>query len=248
MKLDIHLQQSKLLYLIRDSEDIAIKENQHYRFLCFADVVQSIMLKRRPASLTLPHQYFLTLPLLFIRPKNIIEFGLGGGNLLKFARQLLPSCKLTSVEENFQVIQCFKQYFNPQQTELTINCQDASSWLSQQSSVNSDWLIFDIYRNDRDDNSALALISELLQRLANTCWLSINLVDLAEPQLNKLLNYLNKTKGSRKMNYFIVPQYRNIIVQLYPEPGLINQQISPLKPYQINRYRKLWQQANVLNR
>ncbi|GLX78084.1 hypothetical protein tinsulaeT_14240 [Thalassotalea insulae] len=241
MKLDRHIQASKIIYLIKEQEEITIKESYHYRFLCFSDVVQSIMLKRKPARLTLPHQYFITLPLLFIQPEKIIEFGLGGGNLLKFTNQLLPQCQLTSVESSLQVIQCFQQYFNPEQINCSFQCQDASAWLSQQNGLDTDWLIFDIYQNNQNEMISLQLIHQLLQQLPLHAWLSINLVDLSETQLNKALSYLGKITSRRQMRYFIVPQYRNVIVHIYSQAHRPSRELSSLRPHQFTRWQQLWQ-------
>ncbi|WP_206486511.1 hypothetical protein [Thalassotalea sp. G2M2-11] len=247
MKLDIHLQQSQLLYLVRDDENINIKENNHYRFLCFDHIVQSIMLKRKNHQLTLPHQYFITLPLLFMTPKKVIELGLGGGNILRFIKAVVPDSQLMSVENNLQVIQCFEQYFNPDNIHIDINCQAANSWLAQQKTVHCHWLIFDIFQAQRSDLESVELIQQLLTHLTSKAWMTINLVDLTEKQLNRTLRYLSKIKQNRELTYFNVPQYKNIIVHLHPTIGVAQKEHSPLKPHQFNRWQQLWQHGISLS-
>ena len=95
MKLATHLQQSKLIYLEKYNEEISVMENEHYISLMIGKVVQSIMLKRLPHKLTIPHHYFLTLPLLFMSPKHVVELGLGGGNLVRFLNRWVPNINVT---------------------------------------------------------------------------------------------------------------------------------------------------------
>lgn len=240
MKLDAHLSQSRLLYLVRDNENINIRESEHYRFLCFDHIVQSIMLKRNVGRLTLPHQYFIALPLIFFRPKQIIELGLGGGNILRFIHALYPECHLTSVENNLQVVQCFQQYFNPQNININIELQEAEQWLAQQKCIDANWLICDIFQQQRSDLESLNLIKHLLHHLPANAWLTVNLVDLTDRQLEKVLRYLAKIKQQRQLTYFNVPQYKNTIIHIHPAIG---DTVNNLTGYQAKRWRKLWQQG-----
>ncbi len=240
MKLTAHLQQSHLHYLIRDKENIVIRENNDYLFLCFDDITQSVMLKRKPQKLTLTHQYFIMLPMLFITPKRVIEFGLGGGNLSRFVLERVPSCQWLSIESNQQVIQCFTQYFNPSNLHFPIYQQDAQQWLTPQDSIDADWLIFDIYQNKVNDADSLALIREVLSKLSSDAWLTINLVNLAEDKLNKVLSYLAKLKRGREMSYFFIPRYTNIIVHLHPAIDTNNTNLTSLKKHHYRRGQALW--------
>ena len=90
MKLVKHIQQGQLIYFTQNNDSISVSENQHYRWLTFDNVVQSMMLKRQPWQLTFPHQISLLSPLLFFKPQEVVEFGLGGGNLARFLLHYLP--------------------------------------------------------------------------------------------------------------------------------------------------------------
>ena len=72
MQLAKHIDNSKLLYLSqsygnKSADAISINENNYFRWIAFGDVIQSVMHKRKPWLLTLPHQTMMLLPLLFFQ-------------------------------------------------------------------------------------------------------------------------------------------------------------------------------------
>ena len=241
MKLAAHLQQSKLLYLKQGVENLSVAENTHYRWLLFDDVVQSIMLKRKPYKLTIPHQYFLMLPLLFSYPKNIIELGLGGGNLVRFLNHISPTSKIISIEHNQQVIDCFTAFFNPQKIQQPIFNTSFELWLAKKNKHQPcDWLIYDIYQTGEEPQNFLKQITRILKKVNCNSWLSINLPDLGEHDLNIALLHLSSLKNTREMRYFHVPNYKNIIIHLTPEEVALTTKNSLLPPYVISRWFTLW--------
>ncbi|MDG1752789.1 MAG: hypothetical protein P8I03_14190 [Thalassotalea sp.] len=241
MKLAAHLQQSKLLYLKQDSENLSVAENEYYRWLLFDNVVQSIMLKRVPFRLTIPHQYFLMLPLLFSSPQKIVELGLGGGNLVRFLNHILPEAEILSIEYNQQVIECFETFFNPQKIQQPIINTSFELWLATKKKRQiCDWLIYDIYQTDEDPQYFLKQIARILKKIDNNAWLSINLPDLDEHELNIALLHLSSLKQNRVMRYFHVPHYKNIIIHLAPENNLLVTENSILPHYAISRWSTLW--------
>ena len=48
MKLAQHVSQGRLVYLSNSADQISISENNHFRWLAFDDVIQSVMHLRRP--------------------------------------------------------------------------------------------------------------------------------------------------------------------------------------------------------
>jgi len=114
MQLAKHIAQGNLLYLSQSNQRLSVSENAYYRWLAFASpegeqVIQSVMLKRKPWRLTLPHQTALMLPLLFFKPNRIVELGLGGGNIQRFISHLSSAITIDSVEHYSEVIDCFNQ-------------------------------------------------------------------------------------------------------------------------------------------
>jgi spermidine synthase len=246
MKLAAHLKQSKLLYLKQGCENLSVAENEHYRWLLFDNVVQSVMLKRVPFRLTIPHQYFLMLPLLFSSPKNIIELGLGGGNLIRFLNHILPETEILSIEYNQQVIDCFDTFFNPQKIHQPIINISFEMWLSKKKRRQlCGWLIYDIYQTDEDPQYFLKQITRILNKIDDNAWLSINLPDLNEHELNIALLHLSSIKQKRIMRYFQVPHYKNIIIHLAPVNDLLDTENSLLPGYAISRWSRLWLQGMV---
>ena len=102
MQLSKHIAQGKLLYLSQGEENLSVSENQYFRWLAFNNdkgeqVIQSVMHKRKPWQLTLPHQTALLLPLLFFKPQNVVELGLGGGNLDRFLAHTCNNISIKSI-------------------------------------------------------------------------------------------------------------------------------------------------------
>lgn len=98
MPLSRHIEQGRLLYFTRNPDAISVCENKHFRWLAFDSVIQSVMNIRLPNQLTLPHHYGLLLPLRYYNPTNVIEFGLGGGNISRFINANLIHIKHKVIE------------------------------------------------------------------------------------------------------------------------------------------------------
>jgi len=250
MQLSKHIQQGKLLYLNQNEGSISVSENDHYRWLAFDDVIQSVMLKRRPAKLTLPHQIFIMLPLLFFRPHNVYELGLGGGNLGRFITSLNSNISFTSIEFSEQVIKCFNEFFNPDGARFEIKHQDANVWLQQEISSSLDWLICDIYQQQAQHfKDTLAQLSLLTEHLTSETCLTLNLPDSTDQEVNLCLTILQQLQTTHKVVYFHVPNYLNIIVHLIPthwqtEKMLQRNKQSCLAKHTFLRWRKFWQVRN----
>ena len=233
MKLHNHIQQGKMLYFNPLEQAISISENHYYRWICFADILQSIMLKSRLWWLTLPHQTALLLPLLFCQPKNIIELGLGGGNICRFLKKITPDTPLLSLEHNQTVINCFHSYFNPDSVPTNIICTDIDNWFSQDHSFTQEWLIYDIYQQQsiKEKNEPL-LMRFIKQHLTSSACVSINIPDPSPPELSIILQQLRHWQPSHRVFYFSVAKYRNIIIHLLPKAWVnVNTQESNLHSY-----------------
>ncbi len=255
MQLSKHLAQGKLLYLSQGNEAISVNENEHYRWLAFANengeaIIQSVMHKRKPWQLTLPHQTALLLPLLFFRPRTIVELGLGGGNLDRFLTHLSPDIAMQSIEYSKTVISCFKRYFNPDNAEVKVQNNDSKQWLAQQNKVKPDWLICDIYQtqnqNIADTNKQLA---SLLANVDSNSCLSINLPDASDDEVNLCLTVLQQLQSDHHIYYFHVPNYLNIVIQLIPKHWQTTRVLKRNKNSYLSKrlflqWRKFWRYGN----
>ena len=222
MQLAKHVAQGKLTYLNQDKEAISVSENEHYRWLAFTcnndeQVIQSVMLKRKPWKLTLPHQTALMLPLLFFKPNNAVELGLGGGNLQRFMNNVSTEITLHSIEHSSVVIDCFNQYFNPQGNQAHVIYSDSKQWL-QRNNVDYDWYICDIYQQEiQSYNNTLKQLEHITDNInPNTC-LSINLPDATDNEVNLLLTILKQISIHHEITYFHIPNYLNIVIHLLPK-------------------------------
>ena len=206
MQLTKHLAQGRLVYLSQQQDAITVSENDYYRWMAFSDIVQSVMNKRKPWQLTLPHQIALMLPLLLFRPTRIIELGLGGGNLTRFLQQLSAEVKLTTIEHSQEVINSFSQYFNPEGVELEITCADGMSWLAQQDANDIDWIICDVYQSQEFGFDAIIKqLETLTSKLNSQACLSINLPDISDSDINLCLTILQQLQPNHHITYFNIP-------------------------------------------
>jgi len=228
MQLTKHIEIGKLLYLSqsydnKSSDAISISENDYYRWIAFDDVIQSVMHKRKPWQLTLPHQTAILLPLIFSKPENILELGLGGGNLVRYLSHLSTDINLTSVECNQTVIDSFKQYFNPEKAKVSIIHNRAEIWLtdkklSKQITENLDWLICDVYQQQLSDfKGTLKLLDIFMNTLTAESCLSINLPDSSDQEVNLCLTVLQQLQTNHRVVYFHVPNYLNVVIHVLPE-------------------------------
>ena len=257
MPLSRHLEQGHLLYFKQSPEAISVSENQHFRWLAFNGVLQSVMRKARPHWLTLPHQWALMLPWTYflsdelsdgalnhgnsysdsscsnylcqndLRQSNIsqnefpqiVEFGLGGGNHLRFSQWLHPQASHLVIESSRAVIDISKTYFSLCETPDTsqIIHQSAEQWLASQEKITADWLIFDIYRQPRvGDNASHQLLEQLINVLPAQTILSINFTEATTQSLQFWLRKFQQ-KLAHRVALYRVPLYQNIVVHLFPK-------------------------------
>ncbi len=257
MQLTKHVAQGKLTYLNQDNETISVSENKHYRWLAFAcidgdQVIQSVMLKRKPWKLTLPHQTALMLPLLFFKPNNMVELGLGGGNIQRFINNVSKKITIHSIEHNSIVIDCFNQYFNPQDNPVHVIFNDSKQWL-QDNSVNYDWYVCDVYQQEiQSYNNAVNQLEYITANIKpNTC-LSVNLPDANDNEVNLLLTILKQISTDHEITYFHVPNYLNIVIHLIPKEWQTYKRIkrnnhSYLPKNTFSRWKGFWQHGKKVS-
>jgi spermidine synthase len=245
MKLVKHIQQGQLSYFTQDVNSISVSENQHYRWLAFDNVVQSMMLKRQPWQLTFPHQISLLSPLLFFQPKKVVEFGLGGGNLARFLLHYLPDLTLETVEYSHEVIECFERFFNPQAANVNLHNSSALDWLHFHKKIKPDWFICDIYQKNQSINDSLTLTKNVLKKVSKQAILSLNLPSPSNEEINYFLAELKLLAPNKQLIYFQIPHYLNIIIHIMPtemlnqsDNNLLINSVLPARTF--NRWRKYW--------
>lgn len=253
MQLVKHLAQGRLVYLSQQQDAITVSENDSYRWMAFSEVVQSVMHKRKPKKLTLPHQIALLLPLLFFRPTRVIELGLGGGNLTRFLQSLSSDIMLTTIDHSQEVIDIFSQYFNPEQVDIDIICADGMTWLAQQDANDIDWIICDVYQSQELGFDGIVNQLEVLtSKLDSQACLSINLPDISDHDINLSLTILQQLLPDHLITCFNIPNYLNIVIHLTPKHWQLHRLIkrnkqSYLHPFKLHRWRKFWPHGLQLN-
>ncbi len=253
MRLAKHLAQGRLVYLSQQQDAISVSENDYYRWMAFSDVVQSVMNKRKPYQLTLPHQIAIMLPLLFFRPSCIVELGLGGGSLTRFLQHLSPDIKLTTIEYNQQVIDSFNQHFNPEKVDFNLVYADGMTWLKELDATELDWIICDVYKSQEFGFDAIIKqLETLTDKLASQSCLSINLPDISDTDINLCLTILQQLQPAHHITYFTIPNYLNIVIHLTPRNWLMHKLIkrnkqSYLPQVTLQRWRRFWPHGLQLN-
>lgn len=248
MQLTNVIQPGKLIYFSQQPSPVAVYENKHYRWMVLAEALQSLMLKRRPYQLTLPHHTALLLPLLFLRPQRLLEFGLGGANLGRFLLHLQPSLQLTSIEYSPSIINAFEHYFNPQSATIKVVNKSAEDCLvDMPETVNkADWLIYDVF--GRQSVKHNQVLPNTLQQLVNTLneqsCLSINLPSPSKSELAFILARLHNCQPGRKLIYFHLARYQNIVIHIMPASWQASNQAienSDLPARLCHRWLTFWQ-------
>lgn len=250
MRLLNHIKTGKVIRLVnQDKQRLVIMEDKHYRWLIFDAIIQSVMLKRAPNRLLMPHQQALLMPLLFTKPSRIIELGLGGGNFTRTVKALSPHSQLITAENDKDVIRAFDDYFNPEAIRFDIRHQTGEQLLVEQHNK-FDWVVCDIY--DHDNHHFMEQIKQsLLTQQSPTYW-TINLPDMPEKKLNKLLEelrlitlqVLETMRMNYQVNYLEIPRFKNVIIYILPLPlARLLPEECLLPPHYARRLTDAWQHA-----
>jgi len=258
MQLSKHIAQGQLLYLSQGEERLSVSENKYFRWLAFSHVngeqiIQSVMHKRKPWQLTLPHHTALLLPLLFFKPQNVVELGLGGGNLDRFLAHTCPDILIKSIECNSIIIENFTRYFNPEKEKIEIIHRNSHDWLTQTGKTPPDWLICDIYQHkEQHFDETIKQLEHLLINIDSNGCLSINLPDATDNEVNLCLTVLQQLSSEHNIIYFHIPNYLNIVIHLIPKHWQTFKLLKRNKSSHLPRrlflqWRKFWQEGKEIS-
>jgi spermidine synthase len=239
MKLLKNLECGSLLYLRHNIDTVCVSENEHYRWLNIGDVCQSIMLKRCPYKLVLPHQYAMMMPLLFYKPRNICEIGLGAGTFARFIDKFLPNSSLTSIEADTRVIESFYQYFPGDLTNHKVVNEFFDVETNSIVKTGIDWWLYDLYSSTDNNKDCIDNLSSFLSHTSNKSLISVNITNACEKTINCFLTLFKEYLDQYSVFYFEIPQYSNIIVIALPRDDKQSSESALPKSYQI-RWHRLW--------
>lgn len=213
-------QADHLLHLsVQPRRRLSVQENAHHRWLEIDGVVQSAMSLNDPAALCLPHQQVIAC-LLPQQADNILELGLGGGDLTRHTRRRWPAARHECVELDEEVITLYRQFFQHPGEEDNrapqVHQADALAFL-EQSEASYDLVLLDLFSQD---GNPLQLFQEriyraLAPRLSGD--LIVNLLPRTRLELSQALLLLEQWVGPTTP--YPVPGFINVIVHTRPRQG-----------------------------
>ncbi len=157
---------------------IQIIDNGDYRYMTFGgNEQQSCLLRSNPALLQHDYARAMMLVLLFIEPKELLFFGLGGGCMATCLHHNYPQSKLTAIELRQAVIDAAYQYFRlPEDERLEVLNMDIQEYFDEVESMQADIIFSDIYSAVGVDDQQLTLkyVEECHRLLSNNGWLVMN--------------------------------------------------------------------------
>ncbi|MCF6439743.1 hypothetical protein L1077_09900 [Pseudoalteromonas luteoviolacea] len=202
-------------------------ENETLRWFSIDGIMQSAMSLSEPNSLVFPHMLFMAIPAYELSETNrILELGLGGGGLLRFLNDKFPKAHIETVEKSQQIIDLYKQFFNPDYNDNPIHCTDAYEFVKQQDLTPFDLIQVDLF----DSTTLLPFIFEpdfyqnLKRLLTNQGWLALNTVLTERAQISKLADVLTETFPETTIYGFKAAQFANIVWVI----GGTNQILNPI--------------------
>ncbi|HDO1329613.1 TPA: methyltransferase domain-containing protein [Aeromonas veronii] len=203
-------QADHLLHLsVKPQRRLTVQENDQHRWLEIDGVVQSAMSLADPATLCLPHQRVIAC-LLPEQATQILELGLGGGDLTRHLCQRWPDVRHECVDLDEEVLTVYQQFFQHQahdgQAVPTLHQADALAFL-EQSEQQYDLILLDLF--SQDGNPLLLFQERLYRALA--------------PRLNGTLviNLLPRTALELTHALTLIEQWIGPATP-YPVAGLIN--------------------------
>ena len=217
------LEQQTLLYLNQEkpAQTLYIKENDQFRWMEINSTVHSVMDRKHPQRLVLPHLHAMMLTL-YLNPeiKSAVELGLGGGAIRRFTEHYC-AFPLTSVELNQTIIDSYQRYFNPQSTSPNIICADASNYV--QHLRDTDLLIVDLFAADGCPTFLFKdrFYQDCYQALSAQGLLLVNLVLNNELQVQAVRESLQSIFAQTPW-CFSIPGYINriLLVAKHPLPAI----------------------------
>ncbi|WP_421338789.1 spermidine synthase [Aeromonas veronii] len=210
-------QADHLLHLsVKPQRRLTVQENNQHRWLEIDGVVQSAMSLADPATLCLPHQRVIAC-LLPERAEQILELGLGGGDLTRHLCKRWPDARHECVDLDEEVLTVYQQFFQHQESDEraapALHQADALAFL-EQSEQQYDLILLDLFSQD---GNPLLLFQErlyrtLAPRLCGT--LVINLLPRTALELTHALTLIEQWIGPATP--YPVVGLINVIVHVTP--------------------------------
>ncbi|NOU51917.1 fused MFS/spermidine synthase [Pseudoalteromonas sp. JBTF-M23] len=203
-----------LLYWHKHGDvSIQVRQDKTLRWLLINNTLQSVVERNHPERLLFPHLQILesiwkNLPC----PENVLELGLGGGAIRDYLQAVYPQCKVFSVDNNPDIVHCYKKYFSTEQG-CSVACMDADTALS--GTQHYDWIILDLFS---EMDAPLFLYQHPFYQLLRAAlnpngWLFINFLCEHDSQ-RQHLEHLLITNFGKKPHIQTVANYANNIIAI----------------------------------
>lgn len=193
---------------------IQIRQDKTLRWLLINDTLQSVVERNHPENLLFPHLQQLARLWNNSKstPNNVLELGLGAGAIRDYLITTYPNCDVFSVDNNPEIIRCYKRYFSGDHT-CAVACMNVGDVLTNEEMY--DWIILDLFS---EIDAPLFLFQhqfyrQLRARLRPGGTLYINFLAEHDSQLKKLTHLLITNFG-KKPYIEHVPNYANHIIMV----------------------------------
>lgn len=203
-----------LLYWHKQGKiSVQVRQEKTLRWLLINDTLQSVIELNHPEHLLFPHlQLLARLWQLKPPPQDVLELGLGAGAIRDYLKAIYPDCKVSSVDNNPDIIHCYKRYFGGDPL-CSLTCGDVMQVLEQPKSY--DWIILDLFS---DMDAPVFLFQHKFYHLLRAALnpggvLYINFLAEHDSQLKQLSHLLIANFG-KKPFVAEVPSYANHIISI----------------------------------
>lgn len=201
-----------LLYWHKQGKiSVQVRQDKALRWLLINNTLQSVIEINHPEHLLFPHLNVLAKLWRKIAPPNtVLELGLGAGAIRDYLHFNYPDCDITSVDNNPDIIHCYKRYFGGD-PRCALKCDDVMQVLEQPKGY--DWIILDLFS---DLDAPVFLFQHKFYHLLRAALndggtLYINFLAEHESQVKQLTHLLITNFG--KMPFIeSVPDYANHII------------------------------------
>ncbi len=154
-------------------------------------------------------------------PSNSLVLGVGGGAVMRMLAYFIPNISVTGLDLNPIHIQLAKQFFGLNQTQFTLICEDAKTWVSKLNpSHQFDLIIDDVFRGDNGDPKRPyaidpAWLTILLAKLSHNGGLVFNFDRKAQAnQFAKMIKSNDLLAKGDKLWMLDCPGYENRIIAI----------------------------------
>ena len=210
--------EAKLIYMSDCSSDqITIYKNEKYTWLLVSDVVQSAIENKLPHRPIISCYFVMLLPLLHHKiPDTILELGGGGLSIQRYLSYAYPSIKMTSVEENVDILTAVNSFFPPI-NKPSITQQNAVEFINsaEKSKKKFDWVLTDLFHGDQSPDfvKSKGFYRQLFELIKPNGWLIINFLTNSSEEIETLGEYITST-FNKKCYVFPVPEMMNKILMV----------------------------------